>query len=96
MQQEFVERQKRLEAIAEEFGTHPDFRIARGEIYRVDMEPTIGGEQQGNARPCLVLSIIAFNKARTIVVVPLSSSPRPLPPLIVPSPSTGKASSVAL
>jgi mRNA interferase MazF len=70
--------------------------IERGEIYRVNLEPTIGGEQQGNARPCLVLSITAFNKARTIGVVPLSSSPRSLPPLIVPIPSAGKASSVAL
>jgi mRNA interferase MazF len=70
--------------------------IERGEIYRVNPEPTIGGEQKGNARPCLILSITAFNKARTIGVVPLSSSPRPLPPLIVPIPSAGKASSVAL
>src|ERR1700730_14334286 len=53
--------------------------IERGEIYRGNMEPTIGGEQQGNARPCLFHSITAFNKARTIGVVPLSSSPRPLP-----------------
>jgi mRNA interferase MazF len=70
--------------------------IERGEIYRVNLEPTIGGEQQGNALPCLILSITAFNKTRTIGVVPLSSSPRPLPPLIVPVPSAGKASSVAL
>ena len=41
-------------------------------------------------------SLTAFNKARTIGVVPLSSSPRPLPPLIVPTPSAGKASLVAL
>jgi hypothetical protein len=47
------------------------------EIYRVNLEPTIGGKQQGNARPCLILSITAFNKARTIGVVPLSSSPVP-------------------
>jgi hypothetical protein len=29
MQQALAERQKRMEAIAEEFDTHPDFRIAR-------------------------------------------------------------------
>ena len=29
MQQALAERQKRLEAIAEDFDTHPDFRIAR-------------------------------------------------------------------
>jgi mRNA interferase MazF len=70
--------------------------IERGEIYRVNLEPTIGAEKQGNARSCLILSITAFNNARTIGVVPLSSSPRPLPPLIVPIPSAGKGSSVAL
>jgi hypothetical protein len=31
MQQALAERQKRMEAIAEEFDTHPDFRIARGD-----------------------------------------------------------------
>ena len=61
--------------------------IGRGDIYRVDLEPTIGSEQQGAARPCVVLSISAFNKKlRTVVVVPLSSSPRPLPPLVVSVP----------
>jgi hypothetical protein len=31
MQQALAECQKRTEAIAEEFDTHPDFRIARGD-----------------------------------------------------------------
>jgi hypothetical protein len=31
MQRALAERQKRLEAIAEDFDTHSDFRIARGE-----------------------------------------------------------------
>jgi hypothetical protein len=31
MQRALAERQKRLEAIAEDFDTHPDFRIARGD-----------------------------------------------------------------
>jgi hypothetical protein len=30
MQRALAERQKRLEAVAEDFDTHPDFRIARG------------------------------------------------------------------
>jgi len=56
--------------------------IQRGDIYRVNLEPTIGSEQQGNARPCVVLSVSAFNnKLRTIGVVPLSLSPRPCPRL---------------
>jgi mRNA interferase MazF len=71
--------------------------IKRGGIYRVNLEPTIGSEEQGNARPCLVLSITAFNnKLRTVGVVPLSSSPRPLPPLVVAVPSAGLPSSTAL
>lgn len=71
--------------------------IQRGEICRVNLEPTIGSEQQGLARPCLVLSVGAFNnKLRTIGVVPLSSSPRPLPPLIVSVPSAGLPTSTAL
>ncbi len=69
----------------------------RGEIYRVNLEPTIGSEQQGDARPCVILTLTAFNKRlRTVSVVPLTSSPRALPPLIVPVPSAGKSSSMAL
>ena len=71
--------------------------IERGSIYRVNLDPTIGSEQQGNARPCVVLSLSAYNrKLRTVSVVPLTSSPRALPPLIVPVPSAGKVSSMAL
>ena len=71
--------------------------IERGSIYRVNLDPTIGSEQQGNARPCVVLSLSAYNrKLRTVCVVPLTSSPRALAPLIVPVPSAGKANSMAL
>ena len=71
--------------------------IQRGDIYRVNLEPTVGSEQQGMARPCLVLSISTLNeRLSTIGVVPLSSSPRPLPPLIVAVPSAGMRSSTAL
>ena len=71
--------------------------IERGNIYRVNLDPTIGSEQQGNARPCVVLTLTAYNRQlRTVGVVPLTSSPRALAPLIVPVPSAGKASSMAL
>ena len=71
--------------------------MERGAIYRVNLEPTQGREQQGDARPCVVLSLSAFNEARsTVVVVPLSSSSRPLPPFFVAVPSTGRASATAL
>ena len=71
--------------------------IERGNIYRVNLDPTIGSEQQGNARPCVVLTLTAYNRQlRTVGVVPLTSSPRALAPLIVPVPSAGKANSMAL
>ena len=71
--------------------------IQRGDIYRVKLEPTRGSEQQGDARPCVILSVGAYNKKLpTVGVVPLSSSPRELPPLLVSVPSAGKASSMAV
>lgn len=71
--------------------------IERGQIYRVNLDPTVGSEQQGTARPCVVLTLTAYNRhLRTVGVVPLTSSPRALPPLIVPVPSAGKANSMAL
>ena len=71
--------------------------IERGAIYGVNLDPTIGSEQQGNARPCVVLTLTAYNRQlRTVGVVPLTSSPRALAPLIVPVPSAGKANSMAL
>ena len=71
--------------------------IERGHIYRVNLDPTVGSEQQGNARPCVVLTLTAYNRQlRTVGVVPLTSSPRALVPLIVPVPSAGKTSSMAL
>lgn len=71
--------------------------IERGNIHRVNLDPTIGSEQQGNARPCVVLTLTAYNrKRRTVGVVPLTSSPWALAPLIVPVPSAGKASSMVL
>jgi mRNA interferase MazF len=68
----------------------------RGQIYRVNLEPTVGSEQQGNARPCVIISINPFNKKlKTVAIVPLSSSARAIPPVAVPVPSAG-ANSIAL
>ena len=56
----------------------------------------MGSEQQGVARPCIVLSITPFNNQfRTIGVIPLSSTARAYEPVSVSTPSAG-ASSVAL
>ena len=50
--------------------------IERGNIYRVNFDPAIDSEQQGNSRPCVVLTLTAYNRQlRTIGVVPLTSSP---------------------
>ncbi len=71
-----------------------DFK--RGHIFRVNLEPTQGSEQQGTARPCVILSITPLNaKLRQVGVVPLSTSARALPPVVVAVPSVG-VSSVAL
>jgi len=68
----------------------------RGQIYRVNLEPAQGSEQQGTARPCVILSVTPFNnRLRQVGVVPLSTSAKALPPLVVSVPSAGP-SSVAL
>lgn len=68
----------------------------RGNIYRVDLEPARGSEQQGTARPCVILSVSPLNaKLRQVSVVPLSSSGKTLPPVVVAVPSAGD-NSVAL
>ena len=47
--------------------------IARGDIYAVSLDPTLGHEQQGR-RPVLVVSATAFNGVtRVPVVVPITT-----------------------
>lgn len=66
--------------------------MKRGEVWWVDLDPTRGSELR-KRRPALILSVDALNRARrTVVVVPLSSSPEPRPPLVVPVPSAGPES----
>ena len=67
--------------------------IQRGDIYRVNLEPTLGSEQQGAARLCVVLSITPFNKQfKTVGVIPLSTSARAHAPVSVSVPSAGEFS----
>jgi mRNA interferase MazF len=69
--------------------------LRRGVVYWVDLEPTIGSQQRGR-RPCVVMSADAVNDIRrTVVVVPLSSSPKTAPPIVVATLSQG-ATSVAI
>src|SRR5438067_12677159 len=69
--------------------------VRRGEIWWVSFDPTQGGEIR-KTRPAVVLTADALNRTRrTVVVVPLSTGPRPRPPIVVATPSAG-AGSVAV
>ena len=62
----------------------------RGEVWIVDLEPTIGREIQ-KVRPCVVVSPDPMNRfLRTCTVVPLTSGSRPAP-FRVPAAFAGKA-----
>jgi mRNA interferase MazF len=68
---------------------HSSTTYLRGEVYLVDLNPTKGSEIN-KQRPCIVVGANPINRARsTIVVIPLSSSPSPRPPLVVPITSMG-------
>lgn len=55
----------------------------RGEIWWANLDPTVGSEIN-KTRPCLVISNSVVNQhRRTVVIVPLSSSPRAAPPVTV-------------
>ncbi len=56
----------------------------RGEVWWVRLDPTVGSEI-AKTRPCLILTSDVLNqRRRTVVVVPLSTSPQSSPPLLVP------------
>ena len=56
----------------------------RGEIWWVTLDPTVGSEIR-KTRPCVIVSVNILNaRRRTVVVVPLSSSPRAGPPVMIP------------
>lgn len=44
----------------------------RGDIVRVNLNPTAGKEQQGEARPALVISPKAFNTLGLTMIVPIT------------------------
>jgi mRNA interferase MazF len=55
----------------------------RGEIWWAALDPSVGAEI-AKTRPCLVVSNSVVNQhRRTVVVVPLTSSPRSAPPVLV-------------
>ena len=56
----------------------------RGEIWWVALDPTVGSETR-KTRPCVVVSVDILNERRkTVIVVPLSSSPKASPPIMIP------------
>ncbi len=56
----------------------------RGEIWWVALDPTLGSEIR-KTRPCVVVSVRVLNeKRRTVIVIPLSSSPKGSPPILIP------------
>ena len=58
----------------------PSFPPSRGEIWRADLDPTIGHEQAGT-RPVLIISDDTFNHgpADMVVVLPLTRTGRRIP-----------------
>lgn len=63
----------------------------RGDIYWVDLNPTKGSEIK-KIRPCVLIGATPINKARhTVLVIPLSTSAIPRPPLVIPLQCKGKA-----
>ncbi len=67
--------------------------IERGEVYWVELDPTRGAEV-AKTRPCFVLSASEINQHRkTVVVIPLTTTPTPpTPPLLIAVPSAGASS----
>jgi mRNA interferase MazF len=62
----------------------------RGEVWWVQLDPTLGSEI-AKTRPCLILSTNVVNeRRRTVVVVPLSTSPAASPPLLIPVQCAGR------
>ena len=62
----------------------------RGEVWWVQLDPTLGSEI-AKTRPCLILSTNVVNeRRRTVVVVPLSTSPTASPPLLIPVQCAGR------
>ena len=55
----------------------------RGDVFWVNLAPSVGSEIR-KKRPCVLVGANPINRARrTVVIVPLSSSGKPRPPLAV-------------
>jgi mRNA interferase MazF len=64
--------------------------MRRGEIWWTEFDPARGVEVK-KTRPAAILSIDQVNRARgTVILVPLSTAPRPYPPISVAVDSAGR------
>jgi mRNA interferase MazF len=62
----------------------------RGEIWWANLDPSVGSEVN-KTRPCLVIGNSVLNeRRRSVVVVPLISSPRAAPPVTVSVTCSGR------
>lgn len=68
--------------------------IERGDIYLVKFPSrTPRGSEIEKRRPCIAMSSTGVNEVRrTVMVVPLTSSPAPAPPIAISVPSAGDRS----
>ena len=58
-------------------------KLNRGNVYWVDLDPTRGSEIL-KMRPCVLVGDTPINKdRRTVVVVPLSTVGKSIPPIVV-------------
>ena len=70
--------------------------LKRGDVVWVNLDPTRGAEIK-KRRPCVIASLSVLNDQRlTVVVVPLSGSSTPRPPLVVAVPSAGAESNARI
>ena len=70
--------------------------LERGDVVWVNLDPTVGAETR-KQRPCVIVSRSVLNDKRlTVVVIPLSSSSTPRPPLVVAVPSAGANSNARI
>jgi mRNA interferase MazF len=62
----------------------------RGDIWWIALDPTLGSEIR-KTRPCVVISVKVLNeRRRTVIVVPLSSSAKASPPILIPISCDGR------
>ena len=66
--------------------------MQRGDVYWVNLDPTVGAEIR-KQRPCVLIGATPISMARrTVVVIPLSTSAKARPPLTIAVKCLGQTS----